>query len=57
MRLLMLVSVICFVIALLGAATVLHGVNVTAWTVAGLLAWAADVALAGYPLGIPARRE
>ena len=54
----MLISVVCFVIALLGAITVLHGVNITAWTVAGLLAWAADVALAGYPLGIPyGRRE
>jgi hypothetical protein len=56
MRFLMLVAVICLVIALLGAASVLHGVNVTAWAIGGLLAWAVDVALAPYPLGWPARR-
>lgn len=57
MRLLMLAAVICLVIALLGAASVLNGVNVTAWAIGGLLAWAVDVALAPYPLAFPTGRR
>ena len=57
MRLLILIAVICLVIALLGATSVINGVNVTAWAIGGLLAWCADAALADYPLALPARRR
>lgn len=53
----MLVAVVCLVIALLGAMSVLHGVNVRAWALGGLLAWAIDVALAPYPLAYPVRGD
>jgi hypothetical protein len=56
MRLLILAAVICFVIALLGAVDVFSGVNVTAWTIGGFLAWSLDAALGGYPIAIPTRR-
>ena len=52
----MLIAVVCFVIALLGQLGTFSGVDVTAWALGGLLAWAADVALAGYAIAIPARR-
>lgn len=54
MRVLMAVAVVCFALALLGAAHVVNGVNVIAWLSGGLLAWAVDVAAGGYVL--PARR-
>jgi hypothetical protein len=53
MRILMLISVVCFVIALLGKLGTFNGVDVIAWALGGLLAWAADVALAGVPLAFP----
>lgn len=53
MRLLMLVAVVCFTIALLGQINVISGVGVLAWALAGWLAWSIDVALGGYlmPVG------
>jgi hypothetical protein len=56
MRLLMIPCIVCFIVALLGATDVVHGVNVTAWAIGGLLAWGLDVALAPYPLGWHTRR-
>lgn len=55
MRVLMFVSVVCFVIALLGQVDAIHGVNVLAWALAGWLAWAVDIAIGGYVL--PAARS
>lgn len=57
MRLLIIAAVVCFIVALLGATSVINGVNVTAWAIGGLLAWALDAVLAGYPLAVPARRR
>jgi hypothetical protein len=58
MRLLMLVSVVCFLIALLGRLSVFDGVDVTAWAIGGLLAWSLDVLLSPWPLAYPpARRQ
>jgi hypothetical protein len=50
-RLLMVVAVICFVIALLGQLSVFNGVDVTAWALGGLLAWSTDVLLVGFAIG------
>ena len=57
MRLLMIAAIVCLLIALLGQLSVFNGVDVTAWAIAGLLAWAIDVALAPYPLAFPAHRS
>ncbi len=45
---LMLVAVICLVIALLGATTILSVHHVLAWFIGGMLAWAIDVMLTPY---------
>jgi hypothetical protein len=56
-RLLMVVAVICFVIALLGQTSVINGVDVTAWALGGLLAWSVDVLLVGFAVGGIATRR
>lgn len=53
MRLFIIAAIVCFVIALLGAIAVASGVNVTAWTVGGLLAVALDMAVGA--VAIPVR--
>lgn len=61
MRLLLLISVALFIIALICALipTAIAGAGVLVWTVAGLLAWALDVLLGGWVLPVavaPQRR-
>jgi hypothetical protein len=55
MRVLMLAAVVCFAVALLGQISVLAGVDVLAWALAGWLAWSGDVALGGYVFATPRR--
>lgn len=45
MRVLMLLAVGCFLVALLGQTGVINGVDVLAWALGGWLAWALDAAL------------
>lgn len=53
MRVFILIAVVCLAIALLGATGLVTGVDVTAWAIGGLLAWAIDSALGGYVLAVP----
>ena len=48
MRLLMLICCLCLAIALLAAANVISGVNVLAWFIGGMFAWAVDVTVGGW---------
>ncbi len=52
MRILMIVAVVCFAIALLEQIAVING-NALAWAFAGLLAWAVDVMLGSHAPVIP----
>lgn len=58
MRFLLLLAVLFLALALicLVSPTLILGGGWATWTVAGLLAWALDALLGGYPLVLPGRR-
>jgi hypothetical protein len=56
MRIIMLIAVIVLAVAFLGAASVINGVNVQAWFIGGMLAWAVDAFLGDWVATIPRHR-
>jgi hypothetical protein len=58
MRLLLLLAVVCFVLALVAELVPTHvlGQGGLTWVTAGLLCWAVDALLGGHVFVMPARR-